>query len=109
VRVIQKYPNRRLYDMTESRYVTLDEVRALILEGHDITVQDRRTQADITRTTLLQVLAAGEEAEGAQPVLSRKFLVQAIRAQSSVPRRERASIDYSMSEPQPVMADAASG
>ena len=109
MRLIQKYPNRRLYDMTESRYVTLDEVRTIILEGHEITVQDRRSQQDITRATLLQVLAAGEDAEGVQPVLSRKFLIQAIRAQSAAPRRERAAIDYSMSDPQPIMADAASG
>lgn len=83
MRLIQKYPNRRLYDTVESRYITLEDVRSLVLRGIEFEVKDRRSQENISRATLLQVLTEGEEAAGSKAVLTRSFLLQAIRAQSS--------------------------
>lgn len=77
-RVIRKYPNRRLYDTTESRYVTLADVRRLVVERVDFVVLDRKTQTDITRSILLQVIA--EQEGGAESLMSRDFLSQVIRS-----------------------------
>lgn len=77
-RIIKKYPNRRLYDTVESRYITLADVRRLVVERIDFTVIDKKTQADITRSILLQVIA--EQEHGAQPIMSREFLSQVIRS-----------------------------
>jgi polyhydroxyalkanoate synthesis repressor PhaR len=80
-RVIRKYPNRRLYDTVESRYVTLADVRRLVVERVDFVVLDRKTQQDITRSILLQVIA---EQEGAgEALMSRDFLSQVIRSYGS--------------------------
>jgi len=48
-RVIKKYPNRRLYDTVESRYITLADVRRLVVERIDFVVVDKKNNADITR------------------------------------------------------------
>jgi len=56
-RVIKKYPNRRLYDTAESRYITLADVRRLVIENIDFLVIDKKNQQDITRSILLQVIA----------------------------------------------------
>ena len=77
-RVIRKYPNRRLYDTVESRYVTLADVRRLVIEGVDFVVLDRKTQQDITRSILLQVIA--EQEGGGESLMSRDFLSQVIRS-----------------------------
>jgi polyhydroxyalkanoate synthesis repressor PhaR len=77
-RVIKKYPNRRLYDTVESRYITLDDVRRLVLQGVDFGVIDKRSQQDITRPVLLQVIAEQEQRDGT--VLSQDFLAQLIRS-----------------------------
>jgi polyhydroxyalkanoate synthesis repressor PhaR len=77
-RVIRKYPNRRLYDTVESRYVTLADVRRLVIERVDFVVLDRKTQQDITRSILLQVIA--EQEGGGESVMSRDFLSQVIRS-----------------------------
>src|SRR5260370_10752774 len=53
---IKKYPNRRYYDATHSRHLTLDEIRSLIQPGHDIRVVDARTSADITAQVLTQLI-----------------------------------------------------
>ena len=76
-RVIKKYPNRRLYDTVESRYITLGDIRRLVVERIDFVVIDKKTQADITRSILLQVIAEQEHA--GDPVMSRDFLSQVIR------------------------------
>ncbi|MFO1508524.1 MAG: polyhydroxyalkanoate synthesis repressor PhaR [Steroidobacteraceae bacterium] len=76
-RVIKKYPNRRLYDTVESRYITLGDIRRLVVERIDFVVIDKKTQADITRSILLQVIAEQEHA--GEPVMSRDFLSQVIR------------------------------
>ena len=76
-RVIKKYPNRRLYDTVESRYITLADIRRLVVEKVDFVVVDKKTQEDITRTILLQVIA--EQEHRTDPLLSREFLAQVIR------------------------------
>jgi polyhydroxyalkanoate synthesis repressor PhaR len=78
IRVIKKYPNRRLYDTVESRYITLDDVRRLVLGGVEFGVIDKRSQRDITRPVLLQVIAEQEQRDGT--VLSQDFLAQLIRS-----------------------------
>ena len=77
-RVIKKYPNRRLYDTVESRYITLEDICELVMERRDFTVIDSRTNADITRGVLLQVIAEQEHA--GDPVLNRDFLAYVIRS-----------------------------
>ncbi len=53
---IRKYPNRRYYDATHSRHLTLEEIRALISEGFDIEVTDSKSGADITAQVLTQII-----------------------------------------------------
>src|SRR5215831_6649546 len=53
---IKKYPNRRYYDATHSRHLTLEEIRALIQQGYDLKVVDARTSADITAQVLTQII-----------------------------------------------------
>jgi polyhydroxyalkanoate synthesis repressor PhaR len=77
-RVIRKYPNRRLYDTVESRYVTLADIRRLVVERVDFIVLDRKSQQDITRSILLQVIA--EQEGGGESLMSRDFLSQVIRS-----------------------------
>jgi polyhydroxyalkanoate synthesis repressor PhaR len=77
-RIIKKYPNRRLYDTTESRYITLEDIRKLVVRGVEFTVIDKKSQDDITRMILLQVIAEQEHA--VEPLLSRDFLSLVIRA-----------------------------
>jgi len=77
-RIIKKYPNRRLYDTVESRYITLADVRRLVLEKVDFVVVDKKSQKDITRTILLQVIA--EQEHSGEPLMSRDFLSQVIRS-----------------------------
>ena len=77
-KVIKRYTNRKLYDTVESRYVTLADIRRLVVERVDFVVLDRKTQQDITRSILLQVIA---EQEGAgESLMSRDFLSQVIRS-----------------------------
>jgi len=77
-RVIKKYPNRRLYDTVESRYITLADIRRLVIERIDFVVIDKKTQGDITRSILLQVIA--EQEHGGEPLMSCDFLSQVIRS-----------------------------
>ena len=75
-RVIKKYPNRRLYDTTESKYVTLSDVRRLVLDGVSFCVIDKKSDADITRNILLQIIIEQEE-EG-EPFFTTEVLEQII-------------------------------
>jgi len=77
-RVIKKYPNRRLYDTVESRYITLADVRRLVVERIDFVVVDKKNNLDITRSILLQVIA--EQEHLAEPILTQDFMVNVIRA-----------------------------
>lgn len=76
-RIIKKYPNRRLYDTEVSRYITLNDVRDLVLERQDFNVIDKQSGEDITRSILLQVIS--EEEEGGNPMFTTEVLVQFIR------------------------------
>ena len=78
LRTIKKYPNRRLYDTVESRYITLADIRKLVIDRIDFVVIDKKTQEDITRAILLQVIA--DQEHGAEPLLGRDFLAQIIRS-----------------------------
>lgn len=75
---LKKYPNRRLYDMTESRYVTVDDVRRIIVKGESIRVEDSKNGEDITRSVLLQILSE-QETEGHDSVLTNRAIEQIIR------------------------------
>lgn len=77
-RVIKKYPNRRLYDTVESRYITLADIRRLVMDKVDFVVIDKKSQEDITRAILLQVIA--EQEHSGQPLMSQDFLSQVIRS-----------------------------
>jgi polyhydroxyalkanoate synthesis repressor PhaR len=76
-RIIKKYPNRRLYDTEISSYITLEEVRQLVLDGEAFEVRDAKTGDDLTRAVLLQIIA--EHEEHGQPMLSPQLLSQIIR------------------------------
>jgi polyhydroxyalkanoate synthesis repressor PhaR len=77
-RVIKKYPNRRLYDTVESRYITLADIRRLVMEKIEFVVIDKKSQEDITRSILLQVIA--EQEHSGEPLMSQDFLSQVIRS-----------------------------
>lgn len=77
VRVIKKYANRRLYDASVSRHVTLEDIRDLIVRGEKIRVVEDKTGEDITRLILLQVIA--EQEQFGQPILSTQLLESLIR------------------------------
>ena len=76
-RLIKKYANRRLYDASQSRHITLDDIRALIVRGEKIKVVEDKTGHDITRHILLQVIA--EQEQFGRPILSTSVLESIIR------------------------------
>jgi len=76
-RVIKKYPNRRLYDTSTSAYVTLAEVKQLVMQHEPVLVKDAKTGEDLTRSILLQIILE-EEAAGA-PMFSEAMLANIIR------------------------------
>lgn len=76
-RIIKKYPNRRLYDTAISKYITLDDVRQLVLAGADFCVKDAKSEEDITRTILLQIII--EQEEDGEPIFTTEVLTQIIR------------------------------
>ena len=76
-RIIKKYPNRRLYDTEISSYITIEDVRQLIVDGEEFEVRDAKSGEDLTRSVLLQIIAEHESA--GEPVLSTQLLSQIIR------------------------------
>lgn len=76
-RLIKKYPNRRLYDTAVSSYVTLEDIRRLVRTGENFRVVDARSEEDITRSILLQVIL--EQEERGEPIFTREILEQVIR------------------------------
>jgi polyhydroxyalkanoate synthesis repressor PhaR len=76
-RLIKKYANRRLYDASQSRHITLDDIRGLIVKGERIKVVEDKTGHDITRHILLQVIA--EQEQFGRPILSTSVLESIIR------------------------------
>jgi polyhydroxyalkanoate synthesis repressor PhaR len=77
VRVIKKYPNRRLYDTANSGYITLADVKLMVLEFIDFQVIDAKTGDDLTRPILLQIIL--EEESAGVPMFSSEMLSQMIR------------------------------
>ena len=77
-RIVKKYPNRRLYDTEISSYVTLEDVRALVLQEVPFQIRDARTNEDLTRSILLQIIME-QEADG-EPMFSEQVLAKIIRS-----------------------------
>lgn len=78
MRILRKYTNRRLYDTSRSCYVTLEDVKQLVLSGEKFQVQDSKTGNDLTRNILLQIISE-QEAEGHGTLLTNQVLQQLIR------------------------------
>jgi polyhydroxyalkanoate synthesis repressor PhaR len=76
-RLIKKYPNRRLYDTQTSTYVTLSDIKNLVMATEVFKVVDAKTEEDLTRNILLQIIL--EEEAGGAPVFSTQMLSQIIR------------------------------
>ncbi len=76
-RILKKYPNRRLYDTHTSSYITLADVKEMVLEAQDFEVRDAKSGDDITRSILLQIIL--EEETGGVPMFSTQMLAQIIR------------------------------
>jgi len=76
-RVLKKYPNRRLYDTKISSYITLADVKSMVLSGVEFEVRDAKTGEDLTRSILLQIIL--EEETGGVPIFSAPMLSQIIR------------------------------
>ncbi|MDL2337587.1 MAG: polyhydroxyalkanoate synthesis repressor PhaR [Pseudomonadota bacterium] len=76
-RVLKKYPNRRLYDTMASTYITLADVKKMVLSGQAFVVRDAKTSEDLTRAILLQIIL--EEESGGVPMFSSQMLAQIIR------------------------------
>lgn len=76
-RVLKKYPNRRLYDTETSSYITLADVKRMVLAAQDFVVLDAKTGEDLTRSILLQIIL--EEETGGVPMFSAPALAQIIR------------------------------
>jgi polyhydroxyalkanoate synthesis repressor PhaR len=110
-RTIKKYANRRLYDPTLSRHVTLEDIRALIVQGEKIRVVEDKTGEDITRLILLHVIA--EQEQFGQPMLSTLLLESIIRfygnsLQAFMARHLEQSVEQFVSE-QPAHAAGSNG
>ena len=76
-RVIKKYPNRRLYDTDTSSYITMAEVKRLVMDNESFVVRDVKTGEDLTRSILLQIILE-EEASGS-PMFTAPVLASMIR------------------------------
>jgi len=80
--VIRKYPNRRLYDTSASRYINLEDIAALVRNGKEVQVVDANTGEDLTRVTLTQIIV--EDAKGQPSGLPLELLRQLIVASDRV-------------------------
>ncbi len=76
-RILKKYPNRRLYDTHSSSYITLHDVRQMVLDGEAFEVLDAKSGEELTRSILLQIIL--EEESGGLPMFSTQMLSQLIR------------------------------
>jgi len=76
-RIIKKYANRRLYDSHESRYITLEELKDLIISGQDVQIIDAKSKHDISREVLLQLVA--EQESSGTPILNESILTSMIQ------------------------------
>ena len=83
-RLIKKYPNRRLYDTQDSRYITLDDAREMVINGEPFKVVDQKTAEDLTRSILLQIIME-QESQG-EPLFNSEILSEFIRNNSTASR-----------------------
>ncbi|MBI3897209.1 MAG: polyhydroxyalkanoate synthesis repressor PhaR [Gammaproteobacteria bacterium] len=83
-RIIKKYPNRRLYDTERSCYITVDDVRTLVLDGVEIKVIDAQTEEDITRGILIQIIT--EHESGNKGAFTTEMLARFIRLSNDAAR-----------------------
>jgi polyhydroxyalkanoate synthesis repressor PhaR len=81
VRLIKKYPNRRLYDTKTSSYITLADVKQMVLKNEDFQVVDAKSNEDLSRQILLQIIL--DEESGGMPMFSSDLLSQMIRSYGS--------------------------
>ena len=79
LRIIKKYPNRRLYDTKDSKYITLEDVKKLVLSGIEFCVKDVKSDEDLTRNILLQIIAEQEQHDG-EPFFSTDLLTKIIQS-----------------------------
>lgn len=77
VRIIKKYPNRRLYDTAISRYITMEEIKELVLAHTPFKIVDVRTDSDVTNSILLQIIS--EEENACTPIFTTEILQNIIR------------------------------
>ncbi|MEY2688722.1 MAG: hypothetical protein RL375_2920 [Pseudomonadota bacterium] len=77
IRVLKKYPNRRLYDTQTSTYITLADVKQMVLSGQEFEVRDAKSGDELTRSILLQIIL--EEETVGMPMFSTQMLAQIIR------------------------------
>ena len=78
--VLKKYGNRRLYDTSDSRYVTLPEVEEMVQRGKDVQVVNAKSGDDLTKEILVQIIL---DKEGAREMLPTGFLKQVVRLSAS--------------------------
>ena len=81
LRLIKKYPNRRLYDTKTSSYITLADVKQMVLKNEEFQVLDAKSSEDLSRQILLQIIL--EEESGGMPMFSSDLLSQMIRSYGS--------------------------
>ena len=78
MKLLKKYPNRRIYDTSSSRFITIEDVRKMVLDYEAFKIVDSRTEEDLTRATLLQVITE-MESNGRESPLTNKVLEELIR------------------------------
>ncbi len=94
VRVIKKYPNRRLYDTKLSKYITLADVKQLVMDKIPFCIQDAKSEEDLTRSILLQIIM--EQEEGGDPIFSSHVLEQSFKLLSQQQERFNAQLNTMM-------------
>ena len=104
-RVMQKYSNRRIYDTAAHRYITLRDLQQLVLNNVDFIVRDKRSQADITVPTLLNVLAQASASRSA-PLLDRQFLLNVIRTYTATAQESARLVGEAAPEQASLTAEA---
>ncbi|MBL1141316.1 MAG: polyhydroxyalkanoate synthesis repressor PhaR [Proteobacteria bacterium] len=76
-RIIKKYPNRRLYDTEESKYITLEDIKQLVTDNKEFIVKDVKSEEDLTRSILLQIII--EQEDDGEPLFTTQALAHIIR------------------------------
>lgn len=96
VRVIKKYPNRRIYDTQDSKYIKVEDIRDMIVDGESFVVLDSKTGKDVTRSVLLQLIIEQESEKN--PLFTTENLKTFIRYYGQVPHQPFAEfMDQSLS------------